>query len=369
MPWCPQCGAEYREGITRCAKCGVPLTEEAPAAQIVRWRERVPPWLQRIIGDFCNAFRYIAEAWRVLRRHPALLLLPLAAAVFNAVEGGTMTYVGFRYTAVGRELAAEYPLDRDVRAAMVRLRPGDVLGAAVNRFTYPVPAPSLGGTWRMMELAAIQRHSNWAVPSAAWVLSLLLILPLGALVLAGYYGVVARAVTEEAVSWRPFWGDARRYFVRFYLFGVLLAVLTGGLAMIVLSLRATMAIYPAVTFVGKAITLALALTLVAVVADDRPLRRALPSGAAVVLGCLPVSVFLFALWLVVLASRVLLGHLLGLAPLPPVDFATLQLYQIPQSAVLDGLVAIVGTWLLIASFVWYRDRRPAVRPCPEPPAA
>ena len=27
MPWCPKCGAEYRDGFTRCASCNVPLVD------------------------------------------------------------------------------------------------------------------------------------------------------------------------------------------------------------------------------------------------------------------------------------------------------------------------------------------------------
>jgi hypothetical protein len=30
MPWCPECGAEYREGFTRCSECGVALVNEPP---------------------------------------------------------------------------------------------------------------------------------------------------------------------------------------------------------------------------------------------------------------------------------------------------------------------------------------------------
>ena len=30
MSWCPKCGAEYREGFTRCADCGVALVAERP---------------------------------------------------------------------------------------------------------------------------------------------------------------------------------------------------------------------------------------------------------------------------------------------------------------------------------------------------
>lgn len=30
MPWCPKCGAEYREGFTECAECHVALTNIEP---------------------------------------------------------------------------------------------------------------------------------------------------------------------------------------------------------------------------------------------------------------------------------------------------------------------------------------------------
>ena len=32
MPWCPKCKNEYREGITVCADCNVPLVEDFSAA-------------------------------------------------------------------------------------------------------------------------------------------------------------------------------------------------------------------------------------------------------------------------------------------------------------------------------------------------
>lgn len=30
MPWCPECGAEYREGFTHCSECGSELVEVLP---------------------------------------------------------------------------------------------------------------------------------------------------------------------------------------------------------------------------------------------------------------------------------------------------------------------------------------------------
>jgi hypothetical protein len=31
--WCPKCGAEYRDGFSECADCGVALIDEAPAPE------------------------------------------------------------------------------------------------------------------------------------------------------------------------------------------------------------------------------------------------------------------------------------------------------------------------------------------------
>ena len=30
MPWCPECGVEYREGFSRCSECGVALVNAPP---------------------------------------------------------------------------------------------------------------------------------------------------------------------------------------------------------------------------------------------------------------------------------------------------------------------------------------------------
>ncbi len=31
MPWCPQCGAEYRGGFSHCSECGVALVDALPS--------------------------------------------------------------------------------------------------------------------------------------------------------------------------------------------------------------------------------------------------------------------------------------------------------------------------------------------------
>ena len=38
MPWCPKCKCEYKDGITECADCKIPLVDELPeeAAEVVQ---------------------------------------------------------------------------------------------------------------------------------------------------------------------------------------------------------------------------------------------------------------------------------------------------------------------------------------------
>jgi hypothetical protein len=382
MPWCPQCRDEYREGSTHCPKCGLPLTDQAPPPLITPWRERLPPPLRSALDHCVPAFldrrvraaAYGSQGWRLLRRRRVLLALPLVVAVFNAVEFGTGAYVASRYTRAGRELMAQSPEPLDARTRESRLRSRDLfpMWEAVNRLAYPVPDPLLKGASEVVLLAAAGSSPSGEISLfLSWMLLLLLSLPLEAIVLAGYYGVLWRAVTEEVVPWPSFWIYARRYALRFYLFGVLLSAVTAGPVTILVRLPAEFAIYRALSFAGWVATFALALTLVAVVADDAPLRRALRSGAAVLLRDLPVALSLLATWLVALALTALLSWLAGpalVAVLAPADPATLQLCMVPLEAVRNALLALVGTWLLIVSFLWYSDRRPAPREDPSPAA-
>ena len=45
MPWCPDCGTEYREGFDRCSECGVSLVNAPPAA-LQPPAEPGPAWVE-----------------------------------------------------------------------------------------------------------------------------------------------------------------------------------------------------------------------------------------------------------------------------------------------------------------------------------
>ena len=45
MPWCPQCGVEYREGFSRCSECGVALVSTPPPSP-ERHAQPGPEWVE-----------------------------------------------------------------------------------------------------------------------------------------------------------------------------------------------------------------------------------------------------------------------------------------------------------------------------------
>ena len=47
----------------------------------------------KVRRDLLAAWGYSKEAWLLLRRHPSLLLIPLAVVLFNALENGAGNYV------------------------------------------------------------------------------------------------------------------------------------------------------------------------------------------------------------------------------------------------------------------------------------
>jgi hypothetical protein len=45
MPWCPKCGAEYREGFARCSECDAELVDSPPPS-LQTQSEPGPAWVE-----------------------------------------------------------------------------------------------------------------------------------------------------------------------------------------------------------------------------------------------------------------------------------------------------------------------------------
>jgi hypothetical protein len=356
MAWCPQCGAEYREGIAQCAKCRVALSDQAPARVVSPWRDHVPPPLRQIAKAFARPLGYASEAWRLLRLHPALLVLPLALAVANAVESQVPWYAASRHgLAVGAFLGEHPNSESETNAFVPPLTRGDLfpIKRAVFGFSHPVAGLSLQGTLRTVVSSYAWDTPYGAMLVVTWLATLLVALPLAALVLAGYYGIVGLAVTEGVAPWPRFWTCLRRYFLRFWLFAALLALFVNALLPIAPRMFGSAWVlwtWACLTLIVEFVT---ALTLVAIVVDDAGLLAALRSGVRVVVRDLPVALLLLAGWVVVLALFAVLRHWAGVTVA-----GSLHLYSTLQVATMNALLAAVGAWFLIVSFVWYRDRRP-----------
>ena len=242
MPYCPQCGAEYTEGIAACHECQVPLVAERP--EIVTPVEAKEPLSldeaehdgssgleitrDKVRRDLTSAWRYTVEAYHFLRRHPALLLLPVCIALFNAVENGVGEYLASTRTTTGRTTLSHARAGAQGSSKDHRYTPsGPSFGTAwnfskLNSFSSGVAAltsrefsPSLRGTQTLVyEAATNPRLMAFTRLNIGLVFLVLFVsLALVAFITAGYLGSLHHALAAEPSATSAFWKEARAFWV------------------------------------------------------------------------------------------------------------------------------------------------------------
>jgi len=296
MAWCPECGAEYREGVSQCAKCGVALVEQRP---VKPWPQ-LPPFVARRVDEVVAAFGYAVEAVWLLRRHPSLLLLPLALAVFNEAESAAGSYVMLRHTALGRQWVEQLRNVRPAPSRRVRVQVRFHAGPPVPDVAWTGTAAVLGALVLGAEEGGGSQGASPTLTLRMWlmslVFSLLVVAGASAFVVAGYYGVAREAVATGRLEWGRLPSYGKRFLVRMWLLHALLGPIPWGLfGLLVLAsggteiLTITLAIWE---WVLAGLVFFLALTPFVIVADDARFGAAIRRSVLAVARCLTVAVVL-----------------------------------------------------------------------------
>ena len=323
--------------------------------------------------DIRRAWGYGVEAARVLRRHPTLLLVPLALVAVDTSETAVGRYVSLTWTTrqPGSTLhlwprTNEEPTWQSWHVPFAIAARRSFGPGAVGLFETPVRAVSLKGMQRALTSAVISGSNGESGDrtQAVFVLYLALALlswPLAAVIRSGYYPLAGGCAWGDGFSWQRFGAGARRFFLRFLAFGGLVTAVVAltGAPFLLWPSVALHPIWSKVIVWGQAVIVnaafvILGLTLVSVVADDRRLFAGMGASARTVIGDVGVTI-------AALAALFALGGCL-VYPLHLLRVLIVDVYSIvafAESTALSlgiGMIeAFVGTWFLLVSFLWYRD--------------
>jgi hypothetical protein len=371
MPWCPQCGAEYHEGLTSCAKCQAALVDERPPRSLRRhWRESLPPVVQTLLRRVTAAGVCALEALRLFRRHPSLLLLPALIAFANVAVREATHFAYGRESSPGGRTTLTGPTWVPVSPSSWA-REQLLTISTVSEFARPISTPSLtpvvGAWW-------VTRHSpilHGAAPSvtrplmAAFLLVSLLDIALAALILAGYYGVACALVSAGDSAQNSFRANVRRHWVRFLQVGVIIAIVLGWLPLLQFFLSGSELNSRAgniwVMQVGPVASFFFALPLYILVSDGGSALAAIKRSVFMVATHLAEMVPLLAGF--VLARALVLWPLLVLSE--QFDLGQVQRAPLQSGSVLWGAsltsafvtyiwTTVLGVWLCLTMFFWYR---------------
>ena len=321
---------------------------------------------QRIVGDVRRALGYLVEAARLLRRHPSLLLLPVVVAVFNAAEGSVGRDLMIQRTEYGRwlqerarELPPQPPPHSRVRVVRVEMPSGidvpylpltgtgSLIGAVVEGRPRHAAVSSLpGGGFRIVALAV--------------ALSLLVLIPLNALVRGGYFGLLAGAVSADKAGAACFARSAGRFFLRFWLLLALLGVAYIAFFSIASSVlgRSTLgwALLRGASCPMVAGVFFLMLVSSALVWEDSSVWTSLTRSASMAARDVGIAVPLLVVAIVAEEAVSRLFVWVRYWTWQEVDPAGFVLWgNLLTDAGHRCVLALVGAWLVVAVMLWYRD--------------
>ena len=97
MPWCPECGGEYRTGFARCPRCRVLLTDEPPSRRATTAGVGAV-WARRVVGelrdDLVGIRAGLAEVFRARSLWGILAVFAWLAVSYSVLRYGGTSYWG-----------------------------------------------------------------------------------------------------------------------------------------------------------------------------------------------------------------------------------------------------------------------------------
>ncbi len=391
MPWCPECGGEYREGITTCAKCRVGLQDQPPPrpeeASVVA-RRVLARSLGRLRRLIVEALSHAAGGWRVLRRHRALLLVPV---LFALVRGAERMDAQAAWARASGQTQQPVTVNRVLLSDVVEWVPAQLLNyllrptatLAAQHFAAPILWLDYQHTAAAIRMNARQRTR----PDDALLLWMHSLLPFGlhvfglavsGFVLGGFFGQARRMVDRDTFSWSEFGRDGRRYWLRLFLLLAIFVLLGTGLWTLLDVLEL---LHPGMSLAGhrfwsgfvsygslvavSIVPFFLALTWCAIVSDDAGLGQALRRSVVTVGRFASVGVCLLLLLTVV--------RLLLLLPVEAADVLLVMKYSsyhshlllfLPATMLRPIVSALVGAWFCLTALHWYRAARAKIEASP-----
>jgi len=254
----------------------------------------------RRVNEVVAAFGYVVEAVRALRRHPSLLLLPLALAVFNEAESAAGSYVMLRHTALGRQWVEYLETAPSPPSRAVRLQVRLHAGPPVPHVDFTGAGGVLGALAQGAEEGGVSQGASGAGALRMWLMSLVFSLlawaGVNAFVLGGYYGVARGAGATGRLEWGRFPSHARRFFVRMWLLHALLGPIAWGLLGLLLLPSQASGIGTLAITIWKwamaGLLFFLAVTPFVIVVDDARLGTAMKRSVLAVIRWLTIAVVL-----------------------------------------------------------------------------